>query len=116
MTSATKLLLVDDEELLLKALRLPLGRHCEVACALTIDEALAELEKGTFDVVMSDFDLHDRMNGVEFLALISERFPLIRRVLHTGAIYNARATASFGAVQVCVEKPATLNQILAALG
>ncbi len=82
--SPGRLLVVDDEENILRSLRRVL-RHgdWEIRTALDAERGLAELSSFTPEVVLSDFRLPG-MNGAEFLALVKERMPRAQRILLTG--------------------------------
>jgi len=82
--SPGRLLVVDDEENILRSLRRVL-RHgeWEIRTALDAEQGLQELERFTPEVVLSDFRLPG-MNGAEFLALVKERMPRAQRILLTG--------------------------------
>ena len=79
-----KLLVVDDEENILRALRRVL-RHApwEIQTALDAQAGLSLLEGFSPDVVISDFRLPG-MNGVEFLSKVKDRLPRAQRILLTG--------------------------------
>ncbi|HMK72844.1 MAG TPA: response regulator, partial [Myxococcaceae bacterium] len=82
--SPGRLLVVDDEENILRSLRRVL-RHgdWEIRTALDAEQGLAELEAFRPEVVISDFRLPG-MNGAEFLARVKERMPRAQRILLTG--------------------------------
>ena len=82
--SPGRLLVVDDEENILRSLRRVL-RHgeWEIRTALDAERGLQELANFTPEVVLSDFRLPG-MNGAEFLAKVKERVPRAQRILLTG--------------------------------
>jgi len=82
--SPGRLLVVDDEENILRSLRRVL-RHgdWEIRTALDAEKGLAELDSFSPEVVISDFRLPG-MNGAEFLARVKERMPRAQRILLTG--------------------------------
>jgi len=77
-------LLVDDEPLMLRAMRRSL-RHLpvEVGAAMSAEQALAMLEEGPFDLVISDLRLPG-MDGLALLGWLHERWPGAHGVLLTG--------------------------------
>lgn len=86
MTDRTlpKVLCVDDEEKLLKAIARTLHRRCEIHTAPGGPEGLAVLAaKGPFEVVVSDMRMPG-MNGAEFLREVRRRSPDTVRLLLTG--------------------------------
>ncbi|MBI3183792.1 MAG: response regulator [Myxococcales bacterium] len=82
--SPQRLLLVDDEENILKSLRRVLrGEHWEIATAPDAEKGLQLLEDFSPQVVMSDFRMPG-LNGVEFLSRVKERSPRAQRIMLTG--------------------------------
>jgi response regulator RpfG family c-di-GMP phosphodiesterase len=79
-----RLLIVDDEERILGALRRSLRREgYELVTARTPREALEYLERERFDAVLSDHKMPG-MTGVELLAQVSRLQPHAARLLITG--------------------------------
>jgi serine phosphatase RsbU (regulator of sigma subunit) len=80
-----KVLLVDDDALLLAGLTRQLRRRFDVVTATSGDEALALLEKqGPFTVVVSDFRM-PAMNGIDLLARVKTLAPETVRMMLTGS-------------------------------
>ena len=79
-----KLLLVDDEERILTALRRSLRRDgYDITTAETPREALERLEQETFDAVLSDYKMPG-MTGLELLAKVARMQPQAGKLLITG--------------------------------
>ena len=79
-----RLLVVDDEENILKSLRRVLRRQdWEIRTALDGERGLKILEQFTPEVVISDFRLPG-MNGADFLLQVKQRVPLAQRIMLTG--------------------------------
>lgn len=79
-----RLLLVDDEEYILRSLRRVLRRgEWEIETAGDGEEGLRKFEQFRPGVVISDFRLPG-MNGVEFLARVKELVPNTQRIMLTG--------------------------------
>src|SRR5678815_6102967 len=79
-----RLLVVDDEENILKSLRRVLRtQDWEIRTALDGERGLKILEQFTPEVVISDFRLPG-MNGADFLLIVKERIPLAQRIMLTG--------------------------------
>lgn len=84
-----RILVVDDEPAVLKALAAALERTrdlpCEVSQAASAEEALDLLDDGSFDLVLADYRMGE-MNGAELLARVREQSPGTRRALITGYV------------------------------
>ena len=78
------ILLVDDEEFVLRALERSLKREAfEVIACPGAKEALETLTKAAVDVVISDHRMPE-MTGMDFLIEVRKRHPDIVRILLTG--------------------------------
>ena len=83
------LLLVDDDEHVLQALRRVLRRtRCHILDARDGARALELLEQEPVHVVVSDYRMPG-MSGVELLRLVKDRYPRVQRVLLTGQADSA---------------------------
>ncbi len=83
MSAMIRVLLVDDEKLVLSSLRRLLRREdFDVATAESGAEGLRHLEDHEVDVIVSDFQMPG-MNGVEFLEQVAPRWPGIKRCMLT---------------------------------
>jgi DNA-binding NtrC family response regulator len=78
-----KLLVVDDEVELMKALSEGLAAHFEVAGVTAAAEALALLDKQSFDVMLSDL-MMPNMDGIELLKRALAIDPLLVGIIMTG--------------------------------
>ncbi|HET8541677.1 MAG TPA: HD domain-containing phosphohydrolase [Anaeromyxobacter sp.] len=82
---AERVLIVDDDQLILKALaRILESAGFEPRCYLTPDEALAAVERDAPVVIISDY-MMPSMDGVTFLKAARARFPGAVRILCTAA-------------------------------
>ena len=82
--SKPKVLFVDDEESILKAFKLNLGRKYSVFIAESGNEGLRIIEEdGPFEVIVSDFSM-PRMNGADFLEKVREQNKEVVTILLTG--------------------------------
>src|SRR5512135_759240 len=80
-----RVLIVDDDELILKALaRILESAGYEARCYVTPEEALAVIESEAPVVVISDY-MMPTMDGVAFLKAARARFPGAVRILCTAA-------------------------------
>jgi CheY-like chemotaxis protein len=85
-----KILVVDDEDLVLRAIKRILREH-DLTCLGSAAQALALIDRGErFDLVLSDL-IMPNMNGIAFHAALSRRDPeLARRVVFlSGGALNA---------------------------
>ena len=79
-----KVLVVDDEESILKGIRLNLGRTFDITLANGSQEALQAFKDGApFDVVVSDMRMPG-MDGATMLRKIKEAYPQVMTILLTG--------------------------------
>ena len=79
-----RLLLVDDEEYVLRSIQRVLRRSdWEIRTAPDGETGLVELRAFRPQVVLSDFRMPG-MNGVEFLARVKQEFPRTQRIMLTG--------------------------------
>jgi ActR/RegA family two-component response regulator len=77
------LLVVDDEELVLKALVRSLRKEFQITTTMTVEEAIELLRTVQFDAVISDFNL-EAGNGIDVLRIALREQPNALRILHTG--------------------------------
>ncbi|MDF1640167.1 HD domain-containing phosphohydrolase [Thalassolituus oleivorans] len=78
-----RLLLVDDEPGVLQALKRLFYRQFDVVVANSGDEAIEQLNNGSFDMIISDMRMPG-MNGAQLLKTCFETWPQMIRVLLTG--------------------------------
>ena len=84
MLSMIKILVVDDEESILKGIRLNLGRIFDITLANGPQEALQTFKDvNSFDVVVSDMRMPG-MDGATMLRKIKETYPQVMTILLTG--------------------------------
>ncbi len=83
-STARRLLLVDDDESVLRALRRTLRRSgWEVETATSGEEGLRILATTRVQVVVSDYKMPG-MSGVDFLGIVKDRHPDTQRIMLTG--------------------------------
>lgn len=95
-----KILIVDDEEIVLVALRDTLKQmgH-EVITALTVTEGLAHLRKESFAVVFTDYQM-PQLTGLEFLAQVRELQPEASRILITAVLNLSTVISAINRAEV----------------
>jgi len=81
--AGSRILVVDDEPMILDLLRVVLRRHWTVHTAGSAVEAMAVLEREPIDVVISDQRMPE-VTGVELLTWVREHHPRATRILITG--------------------------------
>ncbi len=113
MAKKSSILVVDDEDALRTVLSGELASEgYEVRTASDGDEAVTELGKGTFDLVLLDIKM-PRMNGFEVLKHIKEKHAKTKVVMLTGFadLKNAIESKKLGADDF-VSKPYDLVDLL----
>jgi response regulator RpfG family c-di-GMP phosphodiesterase len=108
------LLLVDDEQNILSALRRLLRpRGYNVVTAISAAEGLKILEQENVDLVISDMRMPE-MDGAEFLERTASRWPDTMRILLTGyADINSTIEAiNKGAIYKYISKPWDENDLI----
>jgi len=107
-----RVLVVDDEPLVLAALQRFLRRWSDVTCVSTRRQALEVLEALPIDAVLCDYDLGTEPSGLELLAEISVRWPAVGRVLHSAVPpEGTRALVAAGTIHAVAEKPVSLPEL-----
>ena len=109
-------LLVDDEKMLLEALRLGLESEYDVELAASAEEAELLLSTGKHDVVVCDHLMPVEV-GLDFLISACRRHPRTKRILVTGYLnpeFLARSTQLAG-LSACLLKPVPIADLKAAI-
>ncbi len=84
MSTKPRILCVDDEENILKAIQRSLRKRYDISTAISGKDGLELLaNKGPFDVVISDMKMPE-MNGATFLRHVRQGYPETVRMLLTG--------------------------------
>ena len=112
MNAKTRILVVDDEEIVrLSHLRVLSGAHCEVEAVLNGIEALREMQRHPFDVVLLDLRLPG-MDGMSVLRAIKHEWPDCEVVVITGypSIETAKEAIRLGAYDY-LAKPAHPDEL-----
>jgi len=102
------IVIVDDEEMVLTSLNayLSLETDYEVRTFKSAKEALAYLEQGEVDLVLSDY-LMPEMDGISFLARVRDLHPEAPRIILTGYADKENAIKGINEVGLYqyIEKP-----------
>lgn len=114
MTEALpRVLAVDDEPNILRALNRSLYGDVELVTAVGPEEGLRTLESdAAFDVVLSDMRMPG-MDGVAFLQRVAERWPATVRILLTGMgdTGSSDAARASGAIHRVLAKPCPAEEL-----
>lgn len=113
MGKKSSVLVVDDEDALRTVLSNELTNEgYDVASAADGDDAISELQKGAYDLILLDIKM-PRMNGFEVLKFVKEHHPRTKVVMLTGFadLKNAIESKKLGADDF-VSKPYDLVDLL----
>lgn len=109
-------LVVDDEPLLLEAIRLELEGVCELHTADSAAEADKSVSERRYDVIVCDHMLPGEQ-GLEFLGRMVEMFPSTKRILMTGYTnpeFISRSSVIAG-LSKCLVKPLRPTEVARAI-
>jgi DNA-binding NtrC family response regulator len=111
--SKAKILVVDDEEIVLKSCRkiLERGGH-QVSTSLSGQEAFDLMEKEPFDIVITDMKMPG-IDGIEVLKKVREKYPDVVVIVITGysTVQSAVQAMKLGAFDY-IPKPFTPDEVL----
>ena len=113
MDGKTNILVVDDEEVVrLSHSRLLGGNECKVATAWNGAEALAEMERHSYDLVLLDLRMPG-MDGLATLRAIKSRWPNAEVVIITGypSVETAKEAIRLGAYDY-LAKPVPPDEVI----
>lgn len=114
----TRILLVDDERMVLRALRrLVLSRHpdWEVLCARSATAALGLLSShGPVDVMVTDLSMPD-VDGITLLGIVKERYPEVVRIVHSAHIESFVPHLVGDLCHEALAKPAGATELIGTL-
>jgi ATP-dependent Lon protease len=114
MNDVKRLLIVDDEEALTFSLyqtfiKVPI--EIEVITASSGEEALAKLDGGRFDIVITDIAMPG-IDGLDLLSLIKAKYPETRVLVITAYGSNERQEEAYKrGAEKYIEKPFDLRDI-----
>ncbi|RZD16386.1 MAG: sigma-54-dependent Fis family transcriptional regulator [Candidatus Acididesulfobacter guangdongensis] len=109
-----KILLIDDEENLLKTISLNLEKfNFKVTCAVNIKTAIQIFNNNNFDVILCDLKIKNSISGIDFLEIVRKKDPDIIFILITayGNIENAVRAMKMGANDFIV-KPVDIEGLI----
>ncbi len=107
-----KVLIVDDEKDFLEAMGERISaRGMDVTTSSSAEDALAKIDKETYDAIILDFQMPG-MDGIETLKAIKARKPELQIILLTGhaSVQKSVEAMKEGALDY-IEKPADLDEL-----
>jgi DNA-binding NtrC family response regulator len=113
MTEKTKVLVVDDEEIVrLSHLRALSGEHCKVDVVTNGQDALKLMEQHPFDVVLLDVRMPG-LDGMAVLKTIKQKWPDSEVIIITGypEVESAKRAVTLGAYDY-LAKPVGPDEVL----
>ena len=112
METKAKILVVDDEEKICRNTQKILAKEdYDVSYALSGDEALEKMAKESYSLLISDIVMPG-MNGLEFLKLVKNQWPLTKVIMFTAyaSIDTAMKAVRLGALDY-IPKPFTPDEL-----
>lgn len=107
-----KVLIVDDEKDFLEAMGERISaRGMDVTTSSSAEDALAKIDKETYDAIILDFQMPG-LDGIEALRAIKARKPELQIILLTGhaSVQKSVEAMKEGAMDF-IEKPADLDEL-----
>ena len=111
------ILFVDDEPKLLDGLKRsmrPMRNEWNMTFVASGEEALKELERASFDVVVSDMRMPG-MDGAQFLNEVQRRYPRVVRIILSGHCDQQLIFESISATHQFLAKPCETEQLKATI-
>lgn len=111
---APRVLVVDDEPIMLRTMRRVLGRahpDWQIVTVLTGAEALEVLEQMPCDVIITDLVLAGSL-GQDLLVAVRETHPCVVRVIHSGELDTEHSHPAEDLAHLVIVKPATSDELI----
>jgi two-component system, sensor histidine kinase and response regulator len=112
MDENTRILIIDDEEIVLKScLRILRNDSYEIDTVLSGEEGLKKVAEKEYDVVITDLKMPG-LSGMEVLAELRKNYPDVMAIIFTGfaTVENAREALKMGAFDY-IPKPFTNEEL-----
>lgn len=93
-----KVLIVDDEEATIRALKLCISMgdlELDIASAHNSADAFAAIAANQYDIVVADYQLKEKFNGVDVVKKALEKDPSIKTVLLSGNLSHIKESVDF---------------------
>ena len=85
-----KIIVIDDELYILQALKIILDKvGADIYCFSNVEKALSMLAEETFDLIISDFNLKQKINGIDLIAKVKNVQPTIKAIIISGSDLSA---------------------------
>jgi len=111
-----RLLIVDDDASLLNVLAKGLSTGWDVTTAGNANDALRILNEQQFDFIITDYEMGASHDGVWLLKKAIQINSKMRRILYSGSAPEEQTMSENpGLIDIFIEKPAGLQDIMAAL-
>ena len=105
------ILIIDDDQRILRALRLVLRDEYEVLLASCLSEARTQLTSARVQIVLCDQRMPDGL-GSDFLSLVANEYPEMLRLLHSGSPPdNIDQLLASKAIHGLIVKPASIDDL-----
>lgn len=110
-----KILIVDDDQAILEAVKIALMDDYAVYLEQTAEECLRFIEMHSIDLIVMDYNLGDN-NGLALAKAIFARYPDMTIILISGNMDKTlkKQASAFG-IQACFSKPFVLEDLLNAI-
>lgn len=115
---ATRLLLVEDDALVARALAQALARHVELVETVdSVVDALRSLDASRFDLIVTDYNLGaGAPTGLDLAQTLRARAFAVPIILVSGILdERLRGLAAAAGVDACLPKPCGADELLATL-
>ncbi|MBK7859271.1 MAG: response regulator [Archangiaceae bacterium] len=112
-----RVLFVDDEQAVLEGLKNQLRKHrreWEMVFVTSGRDALAQLERGPFDVLISDMRMPE-LDGAELLALVKVRWPQTACYVLSGYADPEARRRAMAVARAYFAKPCEIEKLEAAI-
>lgn len=111
------MLIVDDDplmtDMLPRRLRRAIREDIDIRTATTVEEAAEIIRTLRPDVVLSDYNLRQELNGLDVLRVAEEHVPSAVRILFSGHSAREIGALNDAAIHAYVEKPMKLDELIA---
>ena len=110
------ILIVDDEEMFLQSIKRVFRKKIPLTLMTSAVEALELMKTQEFAVVVSDMNM-PIMDGLEFLSIVTEKYPNVQKIMLTGngEVETASNAVNRGKISSFLRKPCPPEKLLKAI-